>query len=184
MLIGVDEVGRGCLAGPVCVAAVAYAGGNDDINDSKQLSMHRRQLLAMLIKQQAEAIGIGWASSQEIDRHGMTQALCLAGHRALLQLPNEIELIMLDGSHNYLHDDRVVTIIKGDTSIPAIAAASIVAKVSRDNLMQAIAQRFSGYGFERHMGYATAAHRQALAALGPSPVHRLSFAPLKGSDVN
>lgn len=180
MIIGVDEVGRGCWAGPVCVAAVAMHESLEGIvDDSKKLSAAQRQVIAQLVKEQA-VVGVGWASPAFIDKHGLTAALKYAAIQAIIEVGPPITEILLDGNSNYLGDKRVRTIIHGDAIEPSIAAASIVAKVARDNYMQVMgAARFSGYGFESHVGYGTALHRSALSDLGPCDMHRMSFAPLK-----
>src|SRR6266702_1276079 len=131
MIVGVDEVGRGCWAGPVCVAAVAMHPNLEGIvDDSKKLSAAQRQVITQLIKEQA-AVGIGWASSRFIDQYGLTAALKYAAIRAVTDLGLPIDEILLDGNSNYLGDKRVRTIVHGDAIEPAIAAASIVAKVAR-----------------------------------------------------
>lgn len=180
MIVGVDEVGRGCWAGPVCVAAVAQHSSLEGIvDDSKKLSAAQRQVLAQLVKEQT-AVGIGWASPAFIDKHGLTAALKYAAIRAIIDLGPPVDEILLDGNSNYLGDKRVRTIVHGDAIEPVIAAASIVAKVARDNYMQVMGEaKFAGYGFESHVGYGTAVHRAALADMGPCPIHRMSFAPLK-----
>jgi ribonuclease HII len=185
MIVGVDEVGRGCWAGPVCVAAVAMHPSLEGIvDDSKKLSAAQRQVIAQLIKEET-AVGVGWASPQFIDRHGLTAALKYAAIRAIVDLGPPVGEILLDGNSNYLGDRRVRTIVHGDAIKPVIAAASIVAKVARDSYMQAMGEmQFAGYGFESHVGYGTAMHRAALAELGPSTIHRMSFAPLKVYAVN
>ncbi len=180
MVVGIDEVGRGCLAGPVCVAAVILDSELPGLADSKQLTAKQRQILALAIKQHALGVGLGWMSSRVIDEVGIIAALRLAGQRALLPFVGAHQ-VLLDGSHNYLEDSRVTTIIRGDASVPSISAASIIAKVARDAFMGFADKRYPGYGFGQHVGYGTAQHMRQLAALGPSPIHRLSFAPLKGS---
>lgn len=185
MIVGVDEVGRGCLAGPVCVTAVAMPDGLMEAVDSKKLTAVNRTLMALQIRRYATQIGIGWASHTYIDAYGMTAALRYAAQQALENLDSTPELILLDGNTNYLDDERVVTIIDGDEKVPLIAAASVIAKVARDKYMMRQHSKFPGYGFARHVGYGTAAHREALTTLGPCAIHRLSFAPLKGLlDVN
>jgi ribonuclease HII len=180
MIVGVDEVGRGCWAGPVCVGVVIL----DDnapiagLDDSKKLTAKTRELLALQIKRNAQYVSLGWASPQVIDSHGLTFALRVAALRALQPLEAIATEVLLDGSFNYIKDPRVTTIVGGDGSVPAISAASIVAKVARDSYMQALALRFPGYGFERHVGYGTAVHKAALTELGASIFHRMSFAPL------
>ncbi len=180
MLVGIDEVGRGCLAGPVCVAAVAMPDGLVEAVDSKKIPAPKRVAMAAEIRQAATLIGIGWASHAYIDAHGMTAALKHAAKQALTVFGDQPELILLDGNTNYLDDDRVTTIIGGDDAVPLISAASVIAKVARDNYMTYMHARFPGYGFNRHVGYATLAHRSAITQLGPSAIHRLSFSPLRG----
>ena len=179
MIVGIDEVGRGCLAGPVCVAAVALTQKIPGVTDSKKLKSTEREMLAALIKQKAIAIGIGWASHAVIDEHGLTAALRQAALMALQPLTAEATEILLDGNHNYIGDSRVATIINGDGLVPVISAASIVAKVARDHYMACISKRFPDYGFERHVGYGTPEHRAALHMVGPCAIHRMSFAPLR-----
>jgi ribonuclease HII len=180
MIVGVDEVGRGCWAGPVCVGAVVSTPALDGIvDDSKKLSAPQRQIIAGLIKEQT-AVSLGWASPAYIDQHGMTAALRHATQQAIAGIDGEIEQILLDGNSNYIGDDRVRTIVGGDGVEPVIAAASVVAKVARDSYMQLLGEcRFVGYGFESHVGYGTVLHRTMLAELGPTVIHRMSFAPLK-----
>lgn len=179
MTVGIDEVGRGCLAGPVCVAAVALSRPIAGVKDSKELTREQRVVLAQQIKQEATVVGIGWSSHQVVDRLGLTVALRQAALQAVSTCDSIIEEILLDGNHNYIGDPRVRTIVRGDSLESAISAASIVAKVARDNYMTAMSQRFPAYGFERHVGYATTAHKLALQAAGPCAIHRLSFMPLK-----
>lgn len=180
MIVGVDEVGRGCWAGPVCVAAVAaHQSLEGVVDDSKKLSAAQRQIIAQLIKEQT-AVGIGWASPRFIDRYGLTAALKRAAIQAIIDLGPAIDEILLDGNSNYLGDRRVRTIVHGDAIEPVIAAASIVAKVARDTYMHVMGEaQFAGYGFESHVGYGTAFHRAAIAERGPCALHRMSFAPLK-----
>lgn len=179
MTIGVDEVGRGCLAGPVCVAAVVLDGAIEGLRDSKLLTRGRREQLARLIRTQARAIGIGWASRSFIDQHGLTAAQKLAATRALAAVGGSPTAILLDGKHNYIGDGRVKTIVGGDALEPSISAASIIAKVARDAYMVRMHQRFPAYGFSSHVGYATPQHRSALQASGPCLLHRLSFVTLR-----
>lgn len=181
MIVGVDEVGRGCLAGPVCVAAVALEAPLKGLGDSKVIPAPKRWALSLQIKQLAVYIGIGWAGPGEIDRYGLTAALRRAALRALRECDGETTEILLDGTHNYIGDARVRTIVHGDASEPRISAASIVAKVARDSYMQAVDASFPGYGFASHVGYGTKRHREALTAQGPCGLHRMSFAPCKSS---
>lgn len=182
MIIGVDEVGRGCWAGPVCVGAVMMHPSLEGIvDDSKKLSFGQRQVIAQLIKE-VTPVSVGWASPRYIDEHGLTAALTYAARQALVGIDGQSndDIILLDGNSNYLGDPRVQTIIKGDGIEPAIAAASIVAKVARDMYMQVVGEaQFAGYGFESHVGYGTAQHRAALKRMGPSVIHRMRWAPLQ-----
>lgn len=181
MTIGVDEVGRGCWAGPICVGAVVmHECLEGTVDDSKKLSAAQRQVIACLVKEQT-IVSIGWASPAFIDRNGMTAALKYATIKALAGIGQPIDTILLDGNSNYIGDPRVRTIVGGDGIEPVIAAASVVAKVARDNYMHAMGEvRYVGYGFESHVGYGTAAHKAALGQLGPCQLHRMSFSPLKG----
>jgi ribonuclease HII len=181
MIIGVDEVGRGCWAGPVCVGAVAMHDClRGMVDDSKKLSAAQRQVIAQLIREQT-TVAVGWASHAYIDEFGLTAALKLAAERAISQIDGPISQILLDGNSNYIGDPRVKTIIGGDAIEPVIAAASIVAKVARDSYMQVISvqDEFQVYGFESHVGYGTPFHRRALVEFGPSSIHRMRWAPLK-----
>jgi ribonuclease HII len=176
-LVGVDEVGRGPLAGPVTIAAVLLPihCRLPEVRDSKMLSPSQRQAAATQIRQAALEIGIGWAASHEIDRLGLTMAMRLAGTRALAQLSGH-ELVLLDGSYNYLGDDMAVsTCIKADQTCLAVAAASVIAKVARDSYMELLDQLYPKYGLAAHKGYATATHLRALRQYGPTPYHRLSW---------
>jgi ribonuclease HII len=178
---GVDEAGRGPLAGPVIAAAVIL-----DINhpiaglaDSKTLTARRRQLLAEEIKQHALAYALGRAEVGEIDRRNILQASLLAMQRAIIQLPIQPQLVLVDGKHCPMLDCEVNAIVKGDRLIPAISAASILAKVFRDQEMCAWDQVYPGYGFAQHKGYPTKQHKQALIRLGVTHIHRRSFAPVR-----
>jgi ribonuclease HII len=176
-IVGVDEVGRGAWAGPVCVAAVRLNVPVQGLRDSKLLSAAQRQRLALDIRRFA-TVGVGWASADEIDTVGLNKALGLAMERALRPFEPDA-LVLLDGSVNYLPSRRNVRLmIKADITQPAVSAASIVAKVARDNLMAVMAGRYPAYGFERHVGYGTAFHRDMIALLGPSLFHRHSFTPI------
>jgi len=179
---GVDEVGRGCLFGPVLAAAVVLTAeaaahlAAAGLTDSKKLSPRRRAALVPLIRQQAKAWGIGQASAADIDRFGIRQATEAAMGRALQRLPLAPDLLIVDGVLPLRGwPGAQVTLVAGDSHCEAIAAASVLAKEERDALIRRLAARFPGYGLERHAGYGTALHRQALQRLGPSPLHRLSF---------
>ena len=179
---GVDEVGRGCLFGPVFAGAVVLELPNanrllqEGLTDSKRLSARRREALVPLIEREAKAWGLGQASAREIDLLGIRPATELAMLRALQRLPHRPELVLVDGNlplRPWLGEQR--SIVAGDRHAAAIAAASVIAKQSRDALIQRLSCRFSGYGLERHAGYGTAQHREALCDLGPSALHRRSF---------
>lgn len=177
LICGVDEAGRGPLAGPVCAAAVILPPHLEipGLTDSKKLSDKRRRELFPLIKEQAIAYGIGFADHEEIDRYNILQATFLAMERALAQLPVRPQLALIDGNREKDFGLPVQTVIKGDARSANIAAASVLAKVSRDDVMLEMAQRYPGYGFDIHKGYGTKAHYDALRALGACPIHRRSF---------
>lgn len=178
---GVDEAGRGPLAGPVIAAAVILSPEHpiEGLRDSKKLSARQRERLAIEIRQQALAFGIASASVAEIDQLNILQATLLAMSRAVASLVPQPGLVRVDGNHApALPGIAVETLIDGDNLDPAIAAASILAKTVRDQLMLEHAERFPGYGFEKHKGYGTAAHMAALRELGPCEIHRRSFAPV------
>ncbi|MDY0322940.1 MAG: ribonuclease HII [Candidatus Carbobacillus sp.] len=175
-LVGVDEVGRGPLAGPVVAAAVILDGSRipSGLNDSKKLTARRRKALYGWIMQKARAVAIGVSTSVEIDHLNILEATRLAMRRALWGLPYTPQAILIDAvslSTGYPE----FPIIKGDQKSLSIAAASIVAKVIRDEMMSIYDRLYPGYGFKHHAGYPTRAHRQALLELGPSPIHRQSF---------
>ena len=176
-ICGVDEAGRGPLAGPVCAAAVILPSCLEisGLNDSKKLTDKRRRELAPIIKEQALAYGIAFASHEEIDEINILQATFLAMERALAQLKIQPELALIDGNRQKDFGINVETVIKGDSRSANIAAASVLAKVTRDDYMEAMALEYPGYGFEIHKGYGTKAHYEALRGLGPSPIHRMTF---------
>jgi ribonuclease HII len=177
VICGVDEAGRGPLAGPVCAAAVILPKGLEipGLNDSKKLTDKRRRELMPIIKEQAIAYGIAFASHEEIDEINILQATFLAMERALEQLKIRPELALIDGNRQKDFGINVETVIKGDSRSANIAAASVLAKVTRDDYMEAMATEYPGYGFEIHKGYGTKAHYEALRNLGPSPIHRMTF---------
>jgi ribonuclease HII len=181
-IAGVDEVGRGCLFGPVLAAAVVLPAearptlGAAGLTDSKALRPRHRQRLVPLITAQATAWALGQASAREIDRFGIRTATELAMLRALQRLPLVPALVVVDGVLPLRPwPGRQRTLVRGDRRCLAVAAASVLAKEARDALITRLAGHWPGYGLERHVGYATALHRQALVRLGPSPLHRLSF---------
>ena len=177
VICGVDEAGRGPLAGPVCAAAVILPRGLEipGLNDSKKLSDKRRRELFPEIQKQALAFGIGFASEKEIDAINILQTTFLAMERALAQLPVKPELVLIDGNREKDFGIPVKTVVKGDSLSANIAAASILAKVSRDDVMLEMAREYPQYGFEIHKGYGTKAHYDALRQFGPSPIHRQTF---------
>ena len=177
VICGVDEAGRGPLAGPVCAAAVILPPNLEipGLTDSKKLSDKRRRELFPVIMEQAIAYGIGFASHEEIDQINILQATFLAMERALAQLSVKPDLALIDGNRQKDFGIPVETVVKGDSLSASIAAASVLAKVSRDDVMVAMAQEYPGYDFEIHKGYGTKKHYEALQALGPSPIHRMSF---------
>lgn len=181
LVAGVDEAGRGPLAGPVVAAAVVLDPARPiaGLADSKQLSANRRAVLAVEIRSRALAFGIAAATPAEIDTHNILQASLLAMRRAVAQLALTPQQVLVDGNRCPQLPMPVQAIIKGDSRVPAISAASILAKVHRDELMRALDQEFPDYGFAVHKGYPTAAHLQALHVYGPCPVHRRSFAPVR-----
>lgn len=174
---GVDEAGRGPLAGPVCAAAVILPRGLEipGLTDSKKLTDKKRRELFPLIQEQAIAYGIGFASQEEIDEINILQATFLAMERALNQLSVKPDLALIDGNRERDFDVAVKTVVKGDSLSASIAAASILAKVTRDDRMLALAQEYPQYGFAVHKGYGTKAHYEALREYGPCPIHRRSF---------
>ena len=177
VICGVDEAGRGPLAGPVCAAAVILPRDLQipGLTDSKKLTDKKRRELFPVIQQQAVAFGIGLASEQEIDEINILQATFLAMQRALDQLGVKPDLALIDGNRETDFGLPVKTVVKGDSLSANIAAASILAKVTRDDLLIQLAQEYPGYGFEIHKGYGTKAHYAALTEHGASPVHRRSF---------
>ena len=176
-ICGVDEAGRGPLAGPVCAAAVILPPNLEipGLTDSKKLSDKKRRELFPVIQEQAVAYGIGSASEQEIDEINILQATFLAMRRALAQLTVTPDLVLIDGNRETDFGLPVKTVVKGDSLSANIAAASVLAKVSRDDWMLEMAKQYPEYGFEIHKGYPTRAHYDALRAHGPCPIHRMSF---------
>ena len=177
VICGVDEAGRGPLAGPVCAAAVILPQGEiiPGLNDSKKLTDKKRRELMPIIKEQAIAYGIGLASEKEIDEINILQATFLAMQRAIDQLSVKADLALIDGNREKDFGLPVKTVVKGDSLSANIAAASVLAKVTRDDIMTAMAEEFPQYGFEIHKGYGTKAHYAALTEHGPSPIHRMTF---------
>ena len=190
MILGIDEVGRGPWAGPLVVGAVILGGAEiEGLNDSKRLTKKRREALDEVIREQAAAWALGWVSAGELDEVGMSQALRLATRRAVKQVQAQckeknlaFDEIIIDGTVNFLADtalERYVTAMaKADGLIPSVSAASIIAKVARDQFMAEQDAVYPGYGFASNAGYGVAKHQAAIERLGVTPLHRLSFALL------
>lgn len=186
MILGIDEVGRGPWAGPLVMGAVVLGGTPiDGLTDSKKLSKKRREELDLIIREQAAGYGLGWVRADEIDEIGLGKALDLACQRAVEAIDTlgvAYHEIIIDGTINFLKDtpkgDYVTTLAKADLLVPSVSAASIIAKVARDNYMTEQDKLYDGYKFSAHVGYGTAAHRAAIEKNGVTPLHRLSFAPL------
>lgn len=177
---GVDEAGRGCLAGPVTAAAVILDPAHpiDGLADSKTLSATKRQALAVEIKAHALAYAIGWASREEIDLMNILQATFLAMRRAIEALSITPQLVLIDGNRAPKLTLPYETVVKGDAKIQAISAASILAKTARDAYMADLAKKYPPYGFDVHAGYGTQAHLKALQTYGVTPEHRQTFRPI------
>lgn len=177
LICGVDEAGRGPLAGPVCAAAVILPWDLEipGLNDSKKLTDARRRELFPVIREKALAYGIAFASPQEIDEINILQATFLAMERALSQLSVKPDLALIDGNRSREFGLPVETVVKGDARSANIAAASILAKVTRDDYMIEQSKLYPAYGFEVHKGYGTKRHYAALEEFGPCPIHRASF---------
>ncbi len=183
LIAGVDEAGRGPLAGPVLAAAVILDPDHPiaGLADSKQLSPLRRERLAVEIRAKTLAWALGRAEVEEIDRLNILQASLLAMQRAIAALSIVPDQVLVDGNRCPALACPCRAIVKGDATVPVISAASILAKVARDAELRELHERYPGYGFIRHKGYPTTAHRAALRRLGPCPEHRRSFAPVAAS---
>lgn len=178
LIAGVDEVGRGPLAGAVVTAAVILKEPIEGLADSKKLSPKKRKFLSLQIQEQALAFAYGRAEVEEIDALNIHQATLLAMRRAVEALPVKPDEVFVDGAHAPILEVPCRAIIQGDSLISEISAASILAKVLRDEEMEALDVLYPGYGFADHKGYPTAAHREALVRLGPCVIHRRSYAPV------
>ncbi|MET0979701.1 MAG: ribonuclease HII [Candidatus Saccharimonadales bacterium] len=183
MILGIDEVGRGPWAGPLVIGAVVLGGAEiDGLTDSKKLTKKRRDELDVIIRRDATGYGLGWVDAGEIDEIGLSASLVLATKRAVEQVKVPYHEIIIDGTINFLKDTSkaqyVTTLKKADLLIPSVSAASIIAKVARDNYMAEQDALYPDYKFSSHVGYGTAAHRAAIDLHGVTPLHRLSFAPL------
>lgn len=177
LLCGVDEAGRGPLAGPVCAAAVILPRDIDipGLNDSKKLSEKQRESLYDIIIRESLSYGIAFSTVEEIEQLNILQATFLAMNRAISQLSLKPELALIDGNRSTGIDMPSQCVVKGDSRCADIAAASILAKVTRDRYMYELAQEYPQYHFEKHKGYGTKLHYEAIREYGPSPVHRMSF---------
>lgn len=179
---GVDEVGRGCLAGPVVAAAIVPPQDIETwalVNDSKRLPKSRRKAVSAMILKSARAVGLGTATSLEIDRLNILQATKLAMKRAVLNLDVVLDIVLVDGNNTMDLGVSTVPVVRGDARSLSIAAASIVAKVYRDEYMRRLDKDYPQYGFFKHVGYGTKAHIAALKLYGPISEHRVSFAPVR-----
>jgi len=184
--VGIDEVGRGCWAGPLLAGAVMLpaeilaADLPKELRDSKLLTKKQRDFAAGWVYANALAVGLGWVWPAELDRAGLSQAVKRAMERALEGLRDPYDEIIVDGNINYFaHNPKARAVIKADATVPSVSAASIVAKVARDAFMANLPHRYAGYEFDRHVGYGTAAHIAALQRLGVSDLHRQSFKPIR-----
>jgi ribonuclease HII len=185
---GVDEAGRGPLAGPVVAAAVILAPDDrvEGLADSKLLSAARREQLAVEIRSRCLGWGVGWADAAEVDALNVLQATFLAKRRALFALRSPPAHVIVDGNccptlAGFAFPCTIEAVVRGDGCVASVSAASILAKVTRDAFMRGLEERYPGYGLAQHKGYCTPAHLEALHRLGPSPVHRRSFAPVQSS---
>ena len=175
---GCDEAGRGCLAGPVVAAAVILKKGKDypELNDSKQLTEKKRMQLRELVMKEAESYGIGVVTAEEIDKINILNASFLAMHRALNQLKLQPELLLIDGNRfNPYKQVKHVCIVGGDAKYQSIAAASILAKTTRDLMMEQYGEQYPVYNWKKNKGYPTREHKQAIADYGTTPLHRMTF---------
>jgi ribonuclease HII len=178
--VGIDEVGRGCWAGPVIAGAVVLAKPIFGLKDSKLLSKPQREKLDELIRLQAADLSIGWVSAAEVDELGLTNAVRLAMQRALAEITTSYDEIIIDGNYNFLADDpKARAMVKADMRVTSVSAASIIAKVARDQFMTNRAEAFPDYGFEKHVGYGTRLHQIKLTELGICELHRLSVKPVR-----
>ena len=174
MIAGVDEVGRGCLAGPVIAASVILKRPIKGLMDSKRLSSKKREDLSQIIKENS-IFAIGAAESQEIDQINILQASLLAMQRSLEKLDMQPKKVLVDGNHIFETSIEIEAIVGGDNLIPSISAASILAKVFRDRLMMAYSKEFPNYGFDKHKGYPTKLHKEMLKEYGLTRIHRRTF---------
>ncbi len=193
-ILGIDEVGRGPWAGPLVLGGViltdATADWCQDLTDSKKLTAKKREELAKIIHKNAAAVSLGWVSSAELDKIGMSESLKLAARRVVYGIKEQkipFNEVVIDGTVNFLAgtplENYVTVLKKADFLIKEVSAASIVAKVARDSYMTALSQKYQNYGFEKHVGYGTAAHKKAIEAFGLTPEHRNSFKPIQAQGI-
>jgi len=177
LVCGVDEAGRGPLAGPVCAAAVILPRGFEipGLNDSKKLSEKKREELFDVIKENAISYGIAFAEVAEIEEHNILAATFIAMNRAIAQLEPKPDIALIDGNRTHGIEMYSRSVVKGDSKCADIAAASVLAKVTRDRYMMEMAEKYPQYHFDKHKGYGTKLHYEALREFGPSEIHRLSF---------
>ena len=179
MTVGIDEVGRGCWAGPLVAAAVILDGPIAGLEDSKKLSKSQRQKLAKLIHEQAIAVGVGWVWPEAIDNGGITAAVKSAMQQAIDAIQVPYDEVIIDGHINFLPDCAgSQAVIKADDTVMAVSAASIVAKVARDTYMENLPEQYAKFSFANHVGYGTSAHIKELAEHGVTDIHRKSFKPI------
>ncbi len=179
-IVGMDEVGRGCWAGPVVAGAVVLRHSIPGVKDSKLLTREKRLELDAIIRRRALAVGIGWADVAEINALGLTKSLELAFERALAQIQMDYQQVIIDGNYNFIRNEpRATTLVDADATVPAVSAASIIAKVARDTYMIQIASGYPDYGFDKHVGYGTKLHQAALAEHGVTNLHRTIFKPIQ-----
>lgn len=179
LIVGIDEVGRGCWAGPLVAGAVILDKPIDGLKDSKLLSKKERERLAIIINEKALAVGLGWVEAATIDAQGLNVATGLAMKQALDHIKLDYDQVIIDGNYNFLKDNpKSVSLIKADQTIDAVSAASIIAKVARDQYMANQAAQYPNYGFEKHVGYGTKLHLERLKLYGVSSLHRRSFKPV------
>lgn len=182
VVCGVDEAGRGPLFGPLVVGAVVLSLSDEGIEayDSKTLSKRRREILADGVRKGCTDWSVGLATALEIDSVGLSEALRAAAVRAIDGLRIRPDVLLIDGKYDFAKTGiNSVTLVKGETKSRSIAAASLVAKVTRDNIIDNMAHQFPGYGLDKHGGYGTKEHLEAIASMGPTSEHRWSFAPIK-----
>lgn len=181
VIIGIDEVGRGCWAGPLVAAAVLLGDPVDGLNDSKKLTKKRRELLDYEIRASGAVISIGWVTAETVDKIGLSLAVGQAMRQAIDSMTVTYDEIIIDGNVNYLSDNpKARAVVRADGTVPAVSAASIIAKVARDAYMAGQAHdQFPQYAFDIHVGYGTKLHIEMLKLHGVSPLHRKSYKPIQ-----